>query len=60
MDIKFDEVGRWTEIKLEILRKYAQAYSTILTRQIRLEHFYIDGFRSRDSSHKGHRRAHRG
>ena len=46
MEPKFDEVGQWTEIKLEILRKYAQAYSTILSRQAqpRLDHFYIDGF----------------
>ncbi len=46
MEPRFDEVGQWTEIKLEILRKYAQAYSTILANQAqpRLEHFYIDGF----------------
>ncbi|MEZ5313757.1 MAG: three-Cys-motif partner protein TcmP [Thermoanaerobaculia bacterium] len=41
---EFDEVGRWSEIKLEILRKYAAAYSTILDRQPALSHFYIDGF----------------
>lgn len=46
MDPKFDEVGQWTQIKLEILRKYATAYSTILASQTspRLSHFYIDGF----------------
>lgn len=45
MEFKFDQVGRWTEIKLEILRKYAKAYSTILSSQrVPLEHFYIDGF----------------
>lgn len=42
--LKFDEVGVWSEVKLEILRKYAAAYSVILARQGRFEHFYIDGF----------------
>ncbi len=40
----FDEVGLWSEIKLEILKKYAAAYSTILAGQRGFEHFYIDGF----------------
>src|SRR4030065_690466 len=46
MDPKFDEVGQWTQIKLEILRKYASVYSTILASQTspRLTNFYIDGF----------------
>ena len=42
--LRFDTIGDWSEIKLEILRKYAAAYSTILTHQARFEHFYIDGF----------------
>jgi len=44
--LKFDEVGIWSEIKLEILRKYAAAYSTILASRETpaFEHFYIDGF----------------
>jgi len=42
-DFDFDEIGYWSEIKLEIVRKYAKAYSTILSRQ-RLEHVYVDGF----------------
>ncbi|MFC1657259.1 three-Cys-motif partner protein TcmP [Candidatus Moduliflexota bacterium] len=42
-DLRFDEVGYWTEIKLDIVRKYAQAYSTILSKQ-RLSYSYIDGF----------------
>jgi len=41
--LKFDEIGYWSELKLEIIRKYAQVYSTILSRQ-RLTHVYIDGF----------------
>ena len=42
--MKFDQIGRWSEIKLEIVRKYAAAYSTILARQKGLTHYYIDGF----------------
>jgi three-Cys-motif partner protein len=40
---KFDTIGYWSEIKLEIIREYAQAYSTILTSN-RLHHVYIDAF----------------
>jgi three-Cys-motif partner protein len=44
----FDRVGYWSEIKLEIVRKYARAYSTILSKQKqtnpRFSHVYIDGF----------------
>jgi len=43
--MRFDEIGYWSELKLEIIRKYARAYSTILTRQARrlpLRHVYID------------------
>lgn len=40
-----DEVGLWTEIKLQILRDYSAAYSTILSRQAAIRHYaYIDGF----------------
>jgi three-Cys-motif partner protein len=44
--IRFDEIGAWSEVKLEILRKYASAYSRILAsqRSPSLEHYYIDGF----------------
>ena len=41
--LKLDEVGDWSAIKLDILRKYSHAYSTILTKH-RLYHIYIDGF----------------
>jgi len=41
--IKFDTIGYWSEIKLEIIREYAQAYSTILTKN-HLHHVYIDAF----------------
>ena len=44
-NIKLDEVGQWTEIKLQILRDYSAAYSTILRRQSAIRHYaYIDGF----------------
>jgi three-Cys-motif partner protein len=44
--LKFDEIGYWSEIKLEIIRKYAAAYSTILSTRTRprLKHLYIDAF----------------
>ncbi|MGI0133679.1 MAG: three-Cys-motif partner protein TcmP [Candidatus Micrarchaeaceae archaeon] len=41
---EFDEIGYWSEVKLEILKKYASAYSTILASrsQPSLYHLYID------------------
>lgn len=40
-----DEVGRWTEIKLNIIRDYAKTYASILAKQGSIKHFaYIDGF----------------
>ncbi len=43
--VKLDEVGRWTEIKLQILREYSKAYSKILSKQRSIQHYaYIDGF----------------
>lgn len=39
----YDEIGIWSELKLSIIRDYATAYSTILSKQ-RLRHMYIDGF----------------
>jgi three-Cys-motif partner protein len=41
--LKFDEIGYWSELKLDIIRKYAAAYSQILTAK-KLHHVYIDGF----------------
>ena len=43
-EIEFDEIGNWSEIKLEIIKKYAAAYSTILSNQSFIHHVYIDGF----------------
>jgi len=44
--LQFDEIGYWSEIKLEIVKEYARAYSTILTAQKSpsLHHVYIDAF----------------
>jgi three-Cys-motif partner protein len=43
---KADEIGYWSEVKLDIIRKYATAYSTVLcsNKQKRFYHVYIDGF----------------
>jgi len=43
-EIKIDEIGYWSEVKLDIVKKYAQAYSTILAKKKKLSHVYIDGF----------------
>lgn len=44
--ILFDEIGYWSELKLEIIKKYATAYSTILSRKKNPSffHVYIDAF----------------
>ena len=44
--LKLDEVGYWSEIKLDIIRRYAKEYSTILAAQKKpkLYHVYIDAF----------------
>jgi three-Cys-motif partner protein len=38
------EIGPWSEVKLEILKRYATEYSKILSNQARLSHEYIDAF----------------
>jgi three-Cys-motif partner protein len=44
--LKFDEIGYWSEIKLDIVKEYASAYSQILSAQNKppLHHVYIDAF----------------
>ena len=44
--LKFDEIGYWSEVKLDIIKDYAAAYSKILTaqREPSLYHVYIDAF----------------
>jgi three-Cys-motif partner protein len=43
MNVEIDEIGYWSEIKLDILEKYAKPYNQILLAN-RLHPFYIDGF----------------
>jgi three-Cys-motif partner protein len=44
-NLKYDQIGYWSEIKLEIVRKYASAYSTIMNVQPDIERYcYIDAF----------------
>lgn len=43
--LRLDEIGYWSELKLEIVRKYASVYSKILANQRFIKaHFYIDAF----------------
>ena len=42
--LQFDRIGYWSQIKLEIVREYAHAYSTILAKQPALTHVYVDAF----------------
>jgi len=44
--IQFDEIGYWSEVKLDIIKEYAAAYSTILSAQRNpgLYHIYVDAF----------------
>lgn len=45
MELDCDEIGPWSEIKLEIVRKYAAAYSTIMVKQPLIKkHIYVDAF----------------
>src|SRR5687768_3569238 len=41
-----EQIGPWTEVKIEIIQKYAKAYSTILSSQLRprFHHVYVDAF----------------
>jgi len=43
---RFDEIGYWSEVKLDIIKEYASAYSKILNAQKSpsLYHLYIDAF----------------
>jgi three-Cys-motif partner protein len=44
-DVRLDEVGYWSEVKLEIVRDYAKAYSTVLNKQASIQSYlYLDGF----------------
>jgi three-Cys-motif partner protein len=41
---KFDELGKWSEVKLEIIEKYGSAYTRTFSNKKYLKKFYIDGF----------------
>jgi three-Cys-motif partner protein len=43
--VKYDVIGYWSEVKLDIIREYASAYSIILSKQKSIrKHIYIDAF----------------
>lgn len=43
--LQLDESGYWSEVKLDIVRQYASAYSTILSKQPSINgHAYIDAY----------------
>lgn len=45
-DLRYDEIGYWSEIKLDIIKEYAAAYSRILSSRTspNFYHLYIDAF----------------
>ena len=44
-NVRFDEIGYWSEIKLDIVRKYAQAYSNVLAHETRIRRYiHVDAF----------------
>jgi three-Cys-motif partner protein len=43
-NMKYSEIGFWSEAKLDIILKYARAYSAILNKRDALTHIYIDAF----------------
>jgi hypothetical protein len=42
--LRYDEIGYWSEIKLDIIKEYASAYSRIMSSQTspQFYHLYID------------------
>jgi three-Cys-motif partner protein len=44
LPFKFDEIGYWSELKLEIVEKYGVAYTTTFAKFPKLKKYYIDGF----------------
>jgi three-Cys-motif partner protein len=42
---QYDEIGKWSEVKLDIVRRYATEYSKILSKEsVVRRHLYIDAF----------------
>jgi three-Cys-motif partner protein len=44
LPFKFDEIGAWSELKLEIIERYGAAYTKVFSRNPRLKKYFIDGF----------------
>jgi hypothetical protein len=42
--VEYSQIRAWSEAKLEIVRKYTKAYTTILRNQLGFSHLYIDAF----------------
>jgi three-Cys-motif partner protein len=41
---EFDEIGVWSELKLEIVQKYGSAYTKAFKKSTGLKKYYVDGF----------------
>jgi len=51
--LRYDEIGYWSEVKLDIVQKYAKAYSTIMAKQAVIRrHIYIDAFAGAGSTYR--------
>ena len=44
LPFQFDEIGYWSELKLEIVEKYGAAYTRAFASHPTLKKYYIDGF----------------
>ena len=44
LPFEFDEIGYWSELKLDIVEKYGAAYTAAFKNRPRLKKYYIDGF----------------
>ena len=44
LPFKFDEIGYWSELKLEIVEQYGAAYTKAFANTRNLKKYYIDGF----------------
>jgi three-Cys-motif partner protein len=44
--LKYDEIGYWSQVKLDIIEEYASAYTKIMAAQkpALFKYFYIDAF----------------
>jgi three-Cys-motif partner protein len=42
--LEFDEIGHWSELKLDIVGKYGAAYTNALRNAANLKKFYTDGY----------------